>query len=453
MHRETVFPGMVSVARTVVCWSSAFWLFTQAEYGQPYGIALAPFLLFGLGSYLLLGWFLRRPRPLPAVTSLGAALAAAGCVGLLWRCSTLPGLTANAFGVLAVVTVVYGGARACMDPPAAARSISAMEGTTCFFVVFLWIQTVTGMDAGYSMPLLAMSLLSLAVVLYQRLFSVGGGSGRSRGRGLLVVGAVLAAIAGVLWLFLTFGAGPLGRGAVTVFYGVLYCLKMLGHLLGRFLQWLAALFPAEGGPMEVAPLPEMPIAEDLAGDVEVDPRLLLAVGVLALLALAAGVVYLLYRLRRVRLGGVGARPDTGRVRRQRLGLLDWLRRVLAAAGARWRLLAAVVTLRGSPQELYLFLNRAGRRLDCRRQTGETPCAFVRRAARMAEGSPELTEALETLALALGETLYGGRPTAPLPREAARCIRQSFRRALRRYRRQRLRAWLAARRRGAVKSAD
>ena len=61
--------------------------------------------------------------------------------------------------------------------------------------------------------------------------------------------------------------------------------------------------------------------------------------------------------------------------------------------------------------------------------------------------------LETLALALGETLYGGRPTAPLPREAARCIRQSFRRALRRYRRQRLRAWLAARRRGAVKSAD
>ena len=92
--------GLVSVERIVICWCSAFWLFTMTEYGEPLGISLWAFLAFGAAAYLVIRTFLRRPRTMPALISLGIALAAAGTAGLLWKCSTLPGLTANAFGVL-----------------------------------------------------------------------------------------------------------------------------------------------------------------------------------------------------------------------------------------------------------------------------------------------------------------------------------------------------------------
>lgn len=115
--------------------------------------------------------------------SLGTGIALVGGGVLLWRYSTLPGFFGLLFGALSVITVVYGGVRACTEPPAAAGSISALEGTTLFALVFLWVQTATGMDPMYSAPLLAASLLSFLVVLYQRLSSVGGASGRGRAGG------------------------------------------------------------------------------------------------------------------------------------------------------------------------------------------------------------------------------------------------------------------------------
>ena len=48
MSRDAFFPGLVSVVRIVILWCSAFWLFTMTEYGEIYGVALGPFLLFGI---------------------------------------------------------------------------------------------------------------------------------------------------------------------------------------------------------------------------------------------------------------------------------------------------------------------------------------------------------------------------------------------------------------------
>ena len=53
MSRDAFFPGLVSVVRIVILWCSAFWLFTMTEYGEIYGVALGPFLLFTLPSLLL----------------------------------------------------------------------------------------------------------------------------------------------------------------------------------------------------------------------------------------------------------------------------------------------------------------------------------------------------------------------------------------------------------------
>lgn len=446
MSRDAFFPGLVSVVRIVILWCSAFWLFTMTEYREIYGVALGPFLLFGIGSFLILWLFLQQPRTLPALMSLGTGIALVGGGVLLWRYSTLPGFFGLLFGALSVITVVYGGVRACTEPPAAAGSISALEGTTLFALVFLWVQTATGMDPMYSAPLLAASLLGFLVVLYQRLSSVGGASGRSRGRGLLVVGGALVVIAVALVLFMLYGAAPLGQGAVMLYYGVVYCLKLLLTLFNRLLMLLAALFPGQAGEMELDAPAAMEIPEEYSDGSELNTGLLIALGIAGLCLLAVCLIYLVYRLRRLKIGGGRTIVVQTRVSRRKLSLLAWLKRIWSAVKERWLLLAAIVTMRGSPQELFLFLTRAGRRLDCGRETGETPCAFVRRMAGVTAGerTEELPAALESLAAALGECLYSRETPEPFPRETARIIRKSFRRALRRARWVHLRDWLRQR---------
>lgn len=446
MSRNAFFPGLVSVVRSVILWCSAFWLFTLTEYQEIYGVALGPFLLFGVCSFLILWFFLQTPRTLPALTGLGAGISLVGGGVLLWRYSTLPGFFGLLFGALSVITVVYMGVRACTEPPAAAGSISALEGTTLFFLVFLWVQTADGMDAGYSVPLLAATLLSLLVVLYQRLSTVGGPAGRGRGRGLLVVGAALALIAAALGLFMTYGAVPLGQGAVMLYYGVVYCLKMLVSLINRLLLFLASLFPGQAEEMDLEPPAAMEMPEEFSGAGELNTGLLIALGIAGLCLLAACLVYLVYRLRRLRVGGGRAIVIQPGISRRKLSLLAWLGRIWAAVKERWLLFVAIVTMRGSPQELFLFLTRAGRRLECGRETGETPCAYVRRMARVTAGETqeELPAALEALAAALGRSLYSRAPVQPFPREMARTIRKSVRRALRRARWTKMRSWMTRR---------
>ena len=135
--------------------------------------------------------------------------------------------------------------------------------------------------------------------------------------------------------------------------------------------------------------------------------------------------------------------------------MGWLRQLWAAVSRRVGLIAAILSMRGSPQELYLFLTRAGRRLDLRKQPGETPCAFVRRAARMTAGGgedPELTAALEALAAALETCLYARRAEVSFPRDRGHRIRRGFRRALRRARRERLKTWLRTRQKRGAQAA-
>lgn len=58
-------------------------------------------------------------------------------------------------------------------------------------------------------------------------------------------------IAVALVLFMLYGAAPLGQGAVMLYYGVVYCLKLLLTLFNRLLMLLAALFPGQAGEMEL----------------------------------------------------------------------------------------------------------------------------------------------------------------------------------------------------------
>ena len=80
MQRDAWYPGLVSAIRTVICWCSAFWLFTMSERGEPLGIQVLPYLVFGLVCYFFFIWFLRKPRAIPVLAAVGAVFWIAGSV-------------------------------------------------------------------------------------------------------------------------------------------------------------------------------------------------------------------------------------------------------------------------------------------------------------------------------------------------------------------------------------
>jgi len=444
MGRNVWYPGLVSVVRAVLCWCSAFWLFSMTENRtEPTGIAIGAYLAFGLLCFLFFTWFLKKPRSLPLLVGSGAVASIAGCVVLLWRFADFNGFAAHFIGVVSVISVVVLSVRCWLEPPAAAKSISALEGTAMFFIFFLWAQMIFELSFWYSVPLLAATLLSMTVVVYQRISTVSGAD-RSRLRGIVIVVVMLAVIVAVLLLFVSFGAQPLGQGVLLLYQSVIYCLKQLMRLIEWFFLWLSTLFPDAEGELMAEPPPEIILTDGIPEEAQLPPWVLILLGTVGICLVIGAIVYVLYQLRKVRMGGRTAQRTEAVVERKKLPFGRWLRRLLKLLRDRLSLLMAQLTMRGSPQELYLYLKRAGRRLDCRQLPGETPCAFVRRAARVtAEGAEEaLPLALEELATALGVCLSAPKSPPPLPKEMVRCIRRSFRRALRKARREQLRRWMA-----------
>ena len=91
----------------------------------------------------------------------------------------------------------------------------------------------------------------------------------------------------------------------------------------------------------------------------------------------------------------------------------------------------LLAMRGTPQELFYFLTRTGRRLGLRKGAGETPAAFIRRlkALPATQADPPLLEALAALEQALYQTLYAPQGAAALAPHHGRCIRRRLNRAL------------------------
>lgn len=427
-----LFPGLIAVSRAVVYCCSAFWLFGFVETQQIIGFQLVPFLTAAILCYLVLRAFLSRPRPLPAVAVLAIVLGGVSATVLIWKFSMFSGPLSLCLGISFLGAVVVRAVQICTNPITAAQSISALERCTGFFIVFLWFQGAMNLPAGYSLPLMAASLLSLVAVLYQRL-SAGSETDGSRKwlRGLIAVTALLLLIAAALLLFYRYGSGPLTQAVLAVFAGIKFVLAHLWQWIQAFLTWLAS-FVSDSGPQEFpeatpAFTPEIPEEAELP-----DPRIYAIAAVIGICLLLVAALWFLFRLRHFRISGTTAAPKkTGTIRR-RVPLLQWLHRIWERIAGRIRLRFRILSMRGTPQELYYFLTRAGRHLGLRKASGETPCAFIRRvrAVPSVQSELQLSDALLSLEAALQESLYSPRQAEPLPQAQVRCIRQQFRRALR-----------------------
>jgi len=431
MTYPALFPGLVAVARAVVYSCSAFWLFGFVETQQMIGFQLFPFLTAGLLCYLILHLFLRRPRPLPAVAALGVLMTAAVCAVLIRYFSVFAGPLSLFLGVVFTAAVVIRAVQVCMVPITAAQSISALERCTGFFLVFLWFQGSAGIPSGYSVPLMVMSLLSLVVVLYQRLAAGSEGNSSHRWlRGLIIVAAVLLLIVAALFLFFTYGAGPMTRAILSLYSGAKFVLSVVWQGLCAFLTWLASF----ASPSEPQELPEaMPSfsPEDLPETALPDQRVYVIAAAAGIFLLLAVTIVILFRLRHLRIRGYAQTAKKSHTERRRIPLLRWLQRLWNRITDRLRLRMAILAMRGSPQELYYFLTRAGRRLGLRKTAGETPGAFIRRlkALPSTQADPPLLESLSALEHSLYRTLYAPQDRTALPPHQGRCIRRRLNRAL------------------------
>jgi len=427
-----LFPGLIAVSRAVIYCCSAFWLFGFVETQQIIGFQLVPFLSAAILCFLLLRIFLRRPRTLPAVVGVSLLLAAASYAVLLWKFSTFVGPLSLCLSIVFFGAVMVRIVQICTNPLTAAQSISALERCTAFFIVFLWFQGAMDLPTGYSLPLMAASLLSLVAVLYQRLAAGSEADGsRKWVRGLIAVTALLLLITAVLVLFYLYGSGPLTQAVLAVFAGIKFALTHLWKWLQAFLTWLAS-FASDPGPQELPQAmpsftPEIPPEAELP-----DPRFYVIAAVIGLCILLVLAIRLLIHLRHLRIGTSARPPQTSRTVRRKPSLLQWLRRIWIRITGHIRLKFRILAMRGTPQELYYFLTRAGRHLGLRKAPGETPCTFICRvrAVPSVQAEPQLSAALLSLETTLQETLYSPRQAEPLPQPQVRCIRRQFRRALR-----------------------
>lgn len=441
MEHNPLLYGFVAVSRSVFCWCSAFWLFTLADPSGLLGFDILPFWVGALLCFLLVRWFLSHERSLLSVILFATVLGAALSVLLIWKFSNLRHASAIFLGLVAVGSTVYTAVQRCMEPPTPMRSITTMELTTLFLLLFLWLQASSGRSALYSVPLLAAVLLSLVETSFLRLSNSSGDTGRQHG--VLILAAVLGVIFLLLGLFVAFGAEPLSEGVLHFISASIAFCKWLLAQIERFFLWLLRFFP--DSPVEEAVMSyEIPELKETEAAGETNPvMLVLMLVVLAALALCF-LIQVVRMLARRRIGGKKRLRSKGStVQREKLRLLKWLQRLLVRFGAYLRLRAKLLSMRGTPQELFYFLCRSGKRLNYRRGRGETPAAFLGRMAALSEGDQRLQEGLTCLAAALDECLYAPRAAAAFPPDTAHYIRRQFRKALRHARRRQFKARMDA----------
>ncbi len=433
MSNPKTFASLAGVLCDVAICSTLYRLFDRPADGISLsGPALIPWAALTIAVYAACRLFLRRARVLPAVIAFHAVLLVGYLAVLLVGFSVL---SQPAAWVMAGLMALFTGGRACARcfyPPTEMHSIRQLEACIAVWLLALWFQSVTVLPTVVCLAPAAAVVVAFAALISQRLDGARSASG-PRSSGYLSVGLVLAVLAGIMLLFMILFAAPLGEGVLRLWQALTAAAGWLLSLLLRLIVWLFSLFP-EPEPGEEAWME--PILFEMAEREESEEASPL-VGLVLLVLFAAGILFLviqaIWRLRRMKIGGVAARKTSrSQVSRTRFSLLDFLRRLTAFIAGRIRMLWRRFVRRNTPGGVCASIERRGLLLGLARRHGETHCAYLRRAALLfAPSDPALADSLVSLASVLESGFYGGRPMHPLPGRETRHLKRRVSAALRR----------------------
>lgn len=256
------------------------------------------------------------------------------------------------------------------------------------------------------------------------------------------VAVAFSGMFGVMWVLVTFVAGPAGGGLVALWNGALAVAKWLSGLFFRLLVFLLSLLPTPEGELESMEQDAMNIMSPDNMLREEDPAVMVTVLIIAAVAIITFVLALAWKLRRLRIGGE-KKEKTKKPQRQRVSLRKGLLRLWQRWVKALRQRLFLWKHRDTPQGLLYLLLRKCRKTDLRHQAGETPREFLLRLSQCCGQRDDLSASLTRLATAVDARLYGPAPHwQPLPEGGK--IRRGMTAVLRRRRLQTLGETLRAR---------
>ena len=365
-----------------------------------------PWLGCSWAGYLALRLFLRRERSFNAAAALMGALTLAQMGLLVWALNPDHGTQALGMSALCVGYTAARSFQYCFEPPIPDRLPGRFEASLLFLGFGLLVAAAREYGELWLWPLFSAGLLALFSLILTRVFGREVLAANPRGAALaltaslLLVGLVTVLAAG-LW-GLPYEAGPRALLLALARAGV-----FLANCLNRLITFLASLIPpVPDGGWEPEPI-ETP---QLGGGEELPPDSGPVLAVILLLAILAGLGYLLWKMRFAKLRLGGRTLGRQKPRRQRGRFLPALAAAWARLVRRVRLALALWKGRDTPAGLYCWLSRKNaRRPALRLRPGETPAEYLDRLAR---ACPEAAGQLGELSGRLCAQWYGGQPPAP-----------------------------------------
>ncbi|MCL2677945.1 MAG: hypothetical protein FWE85_02705 [Clostridiales bacterium] len=451
-RRENWFVSLTVLLNAAVFSASFYWLMSvlgRAEWVKPDLFRLTLFWAAMNGAvYLGNRLFLRKARSAAALVFVNTILYVAELAGLMFFLPEFRGFTQ--FNII-VWILLFGSTIftvfSCLSPAGPLRIRLFFELSVIYLIIFLFVQAGSGAfaayhelmlkDAGvyaaefnvggspiiYSLPVFFTVLLNLACLLCLRVNAGrAGDAARARNAGAFLPLAVIIPACVVLAFVLLISAAPLGGRLAALLDGIVAAFAFIFGLAGKLLAWLTGFLPEEkpepGPDPEPEPVPDPEPAPD--------PGAFPFGTVIFLLALAALAVYLLYRIRSLRLkagyGGHGAST----VRRSSPGFLEALRAWWREVRAGLSFFAASFSRRNTPQGVYLGLERLGARRKLTRNKGETHTFYLERLKEAAgrQNRGELAGLLVKLQGDLQERFYGKSPRALISQQELLWLRKN-----------------------------
>lgn len=388
--------------------------------GSGWGVHLFWLLLWAAVCALVFAFFLKKPRPFPALAALTAVLIAAG-FGLF----ALASVTPLGFGYGFVLVVGAGMAvglplHFTLHRPKVLAHLTQLDVLIGALLLFLLTKDALGIDTGTVALTTLVLFLDAAAAVGLRMSEGGGAESGSAFKASMVALAsavVLALLVGLLSLLFS------RSGSVTggLLHGIGAFFAAVGGGLERVIGRLAGLLARKDRFEALDPgakIPSVAEAELSGGGIDLAVNTTAVGGVLCAVAvILAAAVVLLLRKRRMASGAVELSADTEAGVRRTGGTAGVLRqRLRQAIVFRW---TAFVN-RDTPAGLLVLLERRGARARSPRGTGETLRAFL--------GRMDPAGGLAELADALDRQYYGGG--ADMSRRRCREMRKYIRRTLR-----------------------
>lgn len=357
--------------------------------------------LFYLVNQLLFG----KKAPVNLVLALDTVCALAGAV--LGQRFLI--LETEAAGPRILLAMLLAGSliHACFLPqgqPRQSQLILYLDGLVVELAILMVLERLGSLDSignGLGTAGLAAGGMLLSLIAFRLQTPGGRRMEGGKGRGILFLGGLFTAAALVaLWVGLHMRAVSQAIVmAVRWMAGILWQgIQILGQGAEAFLHWLAALFPAQEEEW-ILPEPQTTVEMELPEEAAGGGGFFLLV--LAALALLAGGVWLLRRLRGRHLAGWEAGGLLGQAQR--------VRRTRKRGGRLVRLLMAVQFWTGylqhrmSPAGILTLAERLGRRRRKGRETWESGPAYLRRLS-----AEEGADCLLAAAAALEQEFYSDR---------------------------------------------